>query len=299
MKPLFHPIKTIGIFSPSSSIVPERFERGAAILKEHGFQLVIHPQTYHGSESGNQYAGAPEQKAEALMDLWQNPEVNLIMASCGGNFSAQFLHLLDFQKMAETPKPIMGFSDTTAILSAFYKNGLHGIFGPTVQTLSKIENVPQVVDIMKGSPLTMLEVNSAEGLKLLSPAPKATITAPVFAATLSILVSLIGTPYFPDLKGHILLLEDIGEELSRLDRMLWQLNQACPFSQLAALGFGEFVDLVDTGRPLGHSFDDILKKHQIESPCPLFTHAPIGHGSHLTPIPLGQILTLDFTPPIH
>lgn len=227
------------------------------------------------------------------MELWSDNSIDAVMASCGGNFSAQFLHLLDFGKIAETPKPLIGFSDATSILTALYaKTGIGGIFGPTVQTLGRIGDVDKVIDGLRGyTTNTSIDMSRAVLLNGVTTSAK----APLYAATLSVLLSLAGTPYFPNLAGHILMVEDIGEELSHLDRMLWQLDQLCPLNSLAGLIFGEMIDLKDTGRPLGLGFEAILQKFANELNTPLIMNAPFGHGSHFMPIPIGRAATIDFS----
>ena len=282
----------IGIFSPSSTINRERFSKGISLLEQRGFDVTIHPQTYIGADTGNQYAGSPSEKAAAFMDLWNDDSVTTIMASCGGNFSSQFLHLLDYEELALTPKALVGFSDTTALLSALYScAGIGGIFGPTVQSLGRIENMDKALDILFGTPNTKIDLDGATLLP--SSLNNKSVKAPLYAATLTVLMSLAGTPYFPDLSGHILVIEDIGEELSHLDRMLWQLNQLCPFSHLEGLVFGEYVDMRDTGRPLGMDFEGIIKKHTDGLLIPTLINAPIGHGNRFVPIHLGRTATLD------
>ncbi len=284
--------KSVGIFSPSSSINRQRFEAGLAVMEQYGFRTIIHPQTYNGADTDIQYSGAPEQKAAAFMDLWTNPDVDVVMTSCGGNFSSQFLHLLDYKKIATISKPLIGFSDTTALLSAIYsKTGIGGIFGPTVQTLGRIDNLDRVFEILNGKQNTFIDLS---GCKILS-SSEVSPQSPLYAATLSVLVSLAGTEYFPNLSGHILMIEDIGEEPSHLDRMLWQLNQISPFRNLAGLAFGEFIDLKDTGRPLGLDFEGIIKKHINGLNIPVLIQAPIGHGARFMPIPLGRTARLDIS----
>ena len=214
------------------------------------------------------------------------------MASCGGNFSSQFLHLLDFEKMAAAPKPLIGFSDTTALLAAMYaRTKTGGMFGPTVQTLGRIESPDKIINLLFGAPPAKIELKGAKPLNSV----KKSIQAPIFAATLSVLLSLAGTPYFPDLSGHILMIEDIGEELSHLDRLLWQLDQICALSGLAGLVVGECIDLKDTGRPLGFNFEDIIQKHTDGLNCPVLLNAPFGHGTRFMPLPIGRKAILDTT----
>lgn len=280
--------QTIGIFSPSSSIVPERFEAGLLILRERGYKLVIHPQTYEGSTSGNQQAGTAEQKAAAFMELWADKNIHAIIASCGGNSAVHMLPLLNWDKIKATPKTLMGFSDTTALISALYqKTKISGYFGPTVQTLGRIRDLNLIFQVLESNQSDIIPLLPAKVIK------HGLVEAPVFAATLSVLLSLAGTEFFPSLEGHILILEDIGEELSHLDRMLWQLRQVIDFKKLAGIAFGEFVDIKDTGRPLGLSFDDIMRYHTADIDGPVIINAPIGHGNSLFPIPLGWEVTLD------
>ncbi|HNQ92400.1 MAG TPA: LD-carboxypeptidase [Alphaproteobacteria bacterium] len=277
--------KTIGIFSPSSSIIADRFEQGCDILRQRGYTLVIHPQTYVGSESGNQPAGTPQEKVEAYRDLASMSEIDLIMASTGGNRS--YFLLPDFLN-GPNHKPLMGFSDTTTLLAAHYTKGIKGFFGPTVQTLSRMDaaSVDLTFEILSGSRTKPITFETAKTLNAKH------VTAPIFAATLSSLCVLAGTPFMPDLNGHILILEDVGDETSRFDRMLWQsLNVVKP----AGVIFGEFADTKDTGRPYGESMDNILEKHANSLHCPVISNAPIGHNGQIFPIHQGQTVTFDAT----
>ncbi len=283
--------QTIGVMAPSSAIVPERFDAGLSILKQRGFHVVIHPQTYLGVETGNQLCGSPAQKAAAFMELWTDPKIDAVIAAGGGNFASQFLHLLDFEHMSCTPKPLSGYSDTTALLTALYaKTHIGGFFGPTIQNLSHNGHLDQVFALYAAADSIRIPLTGAKIITSARQCPP----APVFAATLSVLLSLAGTPYFPDLSGHILILEDIGDELSRIDRALWQLAQIVPFSALAGLIFGQFLNMTDTGRPLGFNWDGIIRKHTHELNCPILTNAPIGHGRDLFPVPLGRFASIDF-----
>lgn len=287
--PALNPGDTIGVFSPSSSIVTERFQAGVKILEERGYNVLIHPQTYSGSDTGDQQAGTPENKAAALMDLWLDKNVRAIFASCGGNGAVHMLPLIDWPALTGSPKILMGFSDITALLSGLYtQTHIAGYFGPTVQTLSRLENINLVFDLLGGTTsgyiISMPDVGIVQ---------HGMAEAPVFAATLSVLLSLAGTQYFPSLEGHILVLEDIGEELSRLDRLFWQLRQVVDFSKLAGLICGDFIDLQDTGRPFGQNFDDIIRLHSTDINGPVVTGAPLGHGKRLFPLAQGQPALID------
>jgi len=280
------PIRTIGIFSPSSRIIQDRFDRGCSLLRERGYNLVIHPQTYLGDDPSKQPTGSTQEKLEAFKNLTANPEIDLIMAATGGNRACFLLpEILD----VPTQKPLMGFSDITMLLSSFYSKGQrNGFFGPGVQTLQKLTtaDIDLTFSIANGT------FKGPHLLKETTPIIKGEVTAPVFAATLAVLCALAGTPYFPDLNGHILVLEDIGEETSAIDRMLWQLFRIV---KPAGLVFGRFSDVQDTGRPYGESLEEILAKHAKSLSCPAVFNAPIGHDGQIFAIPQGRKITLDAT----
>lgn len=281
------PIHTIGIFAPSSAIAPDRFEAGLKILHDRGYQTLVHPQTYEGVGAATQYNSSDAGKITAYKDLSGDSSVDLIMAATGGN-RACFL-LPEWNSLGHG-KPLMGFSDTTALLAALYKDGLDGYFGPTVQTLAHMDqaHLDLTFDLFDGMSRTIPLPDSFAFRN-------GQATAPVFAATLSVLCALTGTPYFPDLTGHILILEDIGEELSRIDRMIWQLSQIIPFERLAGLVFGQFADCQDTGTPYGESLNGILQKHAAPLSIPILGNAPIDHKGRIFPILTGRTITLDAT----
>lgn len=285
-------IRTIGVMSPSSTIVRERFEDGINILRGMGFKVIVHPQSYEGADSDHQNTGNTAHKVAALRDLTANPEIDLIMASCGGNRACFILDLLDIAQ--DLRKPMMGFSDTCMLLAAQYRAGVVGIFGPTVQTLTRMDaqHLNLTHQILKGTKQGLTESDFPTAIPLHTQ-PFDPITAPVFATTLSILCSLFGTKYMPNLEGHILIVEDIGEEISHLDRSLWHLRQIFPRGFLKGLVFGEFLNMIDTGRPYGEGLENILKNHARAFGCPVLMHYPIGHSGAIFPIFQGEPVTLD------
>lgn len=276
---------TIGIFAPSSSIIPEKFEAGLQILKDQGYKTVIHPQTYIGAGEQTQIAGTPEQKIAAYKELVSEKSVDFIMTATGGNRSC---FLLDGLATLETHKPIMGFSDITALLGLHYKLGIPSIFGPTVQTLGRMEEHHIDLTFKKLNSQAPMNISLAGSISI----SKGEVTAPIFAATMSNLASLCGTKFLPDLNNHILVLEDIGDETNRLDRMIWQiLNQINP----AGVIFGQFLAPEETGRPYGEAITEILQKHGSLLAAPCIMNAPIAHDGRIFPITCGQSATLDAT----
>ena len=280
---------TIGIIAPSSHIESDVLDAGVAALRDYGFKVFIHPQTLARDQ---QSAGTAVEKAAALHQVFLDPEIKAVIGAGGGNRAVHLLDHIDFDLIRANPKIYMGFSDSTALLSAIaYKSGLTTFHGPMVKSLAK--TLPPCLDYT----FSLLSGKTQE-----YPLQKAeTLTAgkadgPLYGGTLSVLCSLIGTPYMPDLTGAILFLEDINEELSRIDRMLWQLRQAAPFSKISGLVFGQFINPLDTGRPYGFSLTDILKEHTDKLEIPVVMNAPFGHGDLQYALPVGQNASLEAAP---
>lgn len=283
------PGDVIGIIAPSSLIESDQLDAGVAVLRDAGFGVSIHPQTL--ARCG-QSAGTPIEKVAAFHEVFLDPSIRAVMAAGGGNRASQFLHLLDFSLIRSHPKLYIGFSDSTAPLAALAaKTGLVACHGPLVKTLPRLDHgaLSHLFALLKGgmSPYPMdattcLTPGQAEGR--------------AFGGTLSVLTSLIGTTYLPDLGGAILYLEDTGEELSRIDRMLWQLKTALPFQRLAGLVFGQFSLPEETGRPFCLSLEEVIREHTKDLDIPVVMNAPFGHAGVNYALPSGGLVSLTASP---
>lgn len=275
------PGQDIHIVAPASKIIAEKFTAGCDVIRARGFNPVVHPQCY--AEDG-QSAGTIAEKAAALQSILDLPTPQIIWAAGGGNRTA---HMLPHLRPGPVKHTLVGFSDITALLHRPYINGL---FGPSVQRLSdlNVADTDYVFDLLTHGradyPLSDCTILRA-----------GTMTAPVFGGTLALLCALCGTPYMPDLRGAILAIEDVNEQPSRIDRMLWQLRHAIPFADLAGLIVGDFGNLPETGRPFGFTLRDIITEHTTPYDFPVIMDAPLGHGQRLQAIPQGARVTLTVT----
>lgn len=277
---------TIGIVAPSSYIESDRLDMGVAVLRDYGFQVKIHPQTLARE---NQSAGGIVEKVSAFHQMFLDPEVKAIMAAGGGNRSAHILGSLDYDLIRANPKMYIGFSDSTALLSAISSRaGVACIHGPVVKSLPRTaKDSLDFLFLLLAGKLPHYPFEKAVGLT------EGTATGRLIGGNLGVFSSLVGTAWQPPVEGSILFLEDVNEELSRLDRMLWHLRQSLPFSKLAGIVFGQFSDVQDTGRPFGYTLEDILREHTADLKIPVAMNAPLGHGEALYALPAGCTATLD------
>lgn len=271
----------IGVFSPSSWVEAEKVDTARRALEQQGYRVFIHPQTLRRA---HQFAGSEAERTAALHDLLRDRNVKAIFAAGGGNGALHWLDDIDYALVKKHPKILLGFSDVTALLNAFQaRTGLVTFHGPV---LTWIPAQPSAMNdfnmnILSGKapsyPLAdarVLRGGLAEG-KLVG-------------GNLSLFHLLPGTAQAPKAKGAILFLEDVGEELSHIDRMFVHLKRTGVLGQISGLVCGAFSNSKDTGRkPFGMKLDDIVLKHIGDRKIPIVMDAPFGHTTTLYTMPVG------------
>lgn len=276
---------TIAIIAPSSRGQPDL--AGVGILEKRGFKVRVHAQNFL---TDNQSAGSAAQRAMALTEMFADPKVDAVMAARGGNRAMHFLPMLDFSAIKANPKPFIAFSDGTALLNAFYaQTGLIGYHGPTLSRVAKAQpsELDQMVNALqgKGAKLNWNDAVTVQGGKA---------SGPLIGGNLSMMAALCGTPYMPDASGAILFIEDIGDQLSRYDRMLAQLRLAGVLSKISGLVIGQMiVDGDSSVTPFGFSVEDIIQDHIKGLNIPVLMNAPFGHSGPLCTLPVGGMAMLD------
>lgn len=279
---------TIGIMAPSSRVDRKLVAKAVTQLQALGFQVYVHPQTY--AKKG-QSAGTAQQKADALHDLYRNPDIKAIFAAAGGNQAGALLEKLDFALIQKNKKIIMGYSDVTVILNAIHKKtGTVTFHGPTLQTIGRklpAAQLKQTFNLLGGEAADM-------PLKKSKVINTGTAHGKLIGGNLSLVTSLLGTPWQPDFKGAVLFLEDVGEELSRVDRMLQHLRNAGVLNQISGLVLGGFTGMTDKGsKPYGKTVEAMIREVTSGLNIPVVMNAPFGHGRNLYTLPVGAPAHLD------
>lgn len=284
-------IKTIGIAAPAGVFDVPRFKRGLAVLRDLGYELFVDDRIY---ASDGYLAGPDHLRAAVLRDVFANDAVDAVMCARGGYGCARLLPLLDWQAIATANKPLIGFSDCTALFGGLYAaGGKHCWHGPVVSQMEDLgeESLRAFVLALEQGGKMMYMAEDANCLR----AGKA--RAPLFGGNLAVLCSLAGTPYFPDMRGHILFLEDLNEDLYKIDRMLTQLKLAGVLDTAAGVVLGEFVDCGDA-KAIDRRLLELLEYRDI----PVLSGFPAGHSANNHLLPLGmscflnaQVKSLTFT----
>ncbi len=279
---------TIGVFAPSSWVDPEDIEKSSQYVESLGYNVFIHPQTY---EREHQSAGTILQKAMAFQGLWQRKDIDAIWIAGGGNRCLHLLSALNLEalKRAE-PKPVIGFSDATALLNTLHAHtSIITFHGPVFKNLHKHnpEQLNHLFTLLEGEKNTSYLIKKDNIIK------EGKASGRLIGGNLSIF------QYLPQIwindicDNAIIFLEDCNEEISRIDRTFTYLRQLGIFKKCAALLLGEFSNLKDTGRPYGYTLKDIILEHTENLDIPVLCNMPFGHGKNLYSFPIGASATLD------
>lgn len=280
-----------GVITPSSSLeTPEKIRNGLAYLAELGYHSKIGNFVYGSS---NHFSGTPKERASDIMNFFKNPDIAAIIASCGGYGAQSVLPYLDFNIIRQNPKPIIGFSDITALQTAVY----------TLSRISSIAGIMLKFDFSDNNPAFQTK-NSFEKLIIdgqFTPVPAGNILNSGYAEGVLIgtnfctLMSLAGTTYFPRLEQKILLLEDIDEKSYRIERLLCQLEQQQGFELVSAIIFGTFSNCA-LNHPEEKDIESVLDEFAARHPkITMVKHFPFGHTKARICLPIGEKMQLDAT----
>ncbi len=266
---------TVAVVATSGPAQREELEAGVAVLAKRYRLLRL-----DGEVPPQRYLAAPDDhRRAALQRALDDDEVRAVIATRGGYGVARLLPGLRLR----TGKPVVGFSDLTALHAALQCRGVRSLHGPVVTQLgcSPPEVAARLFDALEGAPLEPLQGTWASGF--------GTAEGPLLGGNLSVLTRLIGTPYFPSTHGAVLLLEDVGERPYRLDRMWTHLLQAGCLEGVAGIALGSFSQC-DDGDTHG---DEVAAELAASLGIPVVSGLSIGHGEVNLSVPLGARVRLD------
>lgn len=307
----------IGIFSssdPATVISQVRYERGKRFLEQKGFYIK------EGSLAGKQdyyRSGTPRERAEELNELLRDPEVKMIMSTIGGTNSNSVIPYIDYEAFQRSPKLIIGYSDTTAILLALYaKTNIPVFYGPAlVPSFGELE--PLVNDTYqyfenlfvnkKSLPYNVPrpEKWSDERINWLEKTQEKTlydnewicvnggvVEGRLIGGNINTMYGFIGTEYFPEIKnGDILLIEDCTKDAATVEKNFAMLKLHGVFDKVGGviLGKHELFDDLGTGRKPYEILVEQLEHLNI----PILAEFDCAHTHPMHAMPIGRKVKLD------
>jgi muramoyltetrapeptide carboxypeptidase len=276
-----HPGDAVALVAPSGPVSREAFAGGAAILGER-YRLVYGARLF---ERRGFLAGDDDARARELQAALADPSIAAVMLARGGYGLTRILDRLDSAAFARAPKPILGFSDGTALHAWAARAGVQSIHSPVVTQLGllSVEDGDALVSLVeRPEPPRPLE-----GLRALAPGRA---EGWLFGGNLEVLSRLCGTPHLPLLDGAVLLLEEVSERPYRIDRSLTQLISAGALAGVRGVVVGALHRCDEPDMPTP---EEVVRERLAPLGVPIVAGAPIGHAARNRAVPLGARVTVD------
>jgi len=268
----------VRIVAPASSAKVEVAQLALAKLRSMSFQPRF---GQHAFRKGPLfYAGTTSQRLQDLHDAFADENSSVVVSLRGGYGSNYLLSGLDTELIRKHPKPFLAYSDLTGIqLHLLDKIGLPAFHGPMATTDFAVENGIHVESLLAALGGTSYSLCDAEGLRTLKMgALNKNTTGILYGGCLSILVSLLGTPWEPQTEGKLLFLEDTGAKPYQIDRMLWQLRNAGKLEGIKGVIFGEMLDCSSPGAAY-NLLEEVILQHFEDMDIPIAIGLRSGHVS--------------------
>ena len=303
----------IYVISPSGAVLhPERVAPAKARLAAAGYRVRLDPAALKRHQ---RFAGTDAQRIAAFERAAAAPEP-IVMSARGGYGLTRLLGALDFPALARSGKHWVGFSDFTAFhLAMLARAGAVTWAGPALiadfgapfpaPVAAEAEGAEEAEQEESDEDTTLgcFDDAMAGRLELLgfefdSPGGRRALTGfeaegVLWGGNLALVTSLLGTPYFPDVEGGILFLEDVNEHPYRLERMLTQLLHAGVLGRQRAILMGQFTDYRLSESDDGFDWPQVLKWLARQIDVPILTGLPFGHGGPKLSLPHGAEIGLS------
>lgn len=300
--PALEPGQLVGVCAPSGPCPPERLAPGLALLSVH-VPLRLGPVANRLAQGGDRgtsppyLAGSDEERADELRALIADPDIRAIVMARGGYGLTRILPLLDPAALRADPKPIVGFSDGTALLAWALHAGVRPLHGPVVVQLPSValEDLQALLQALTNrEPAGII----ARGLTA-NTGYSGPISGRIMAANLSMLTALVGTPWQVPTDDALLALEEVGERPYAIDRDLTQLLHAEALPGLGAAILGDFTRCTDPPHVAGNddqpepAFATVVARLASWG-IPAVRGLAIGHGARNQTLPCGARAELNF-----
>ncbi len=272
------------MIAPAGPVNPDRLRLGLDRLAPH-LRLRV-PDDIARADGPGYLAGSDERRAAELDGMLRDPDIRAVIAARGGYGVLRILPLLDPAVLRADPKPIVGFSDVTALLSWSERAGVRGIHGPVVSQLGDLPegDLAHLIRLLRDpTPLGLLPWRLAPiGAPLTAPR-----TGRLVGGNLALIANLVGTPWQVDSAGAVVLLEEVGEQPYALDRYLTHTGLGGALDGAVGALVGDLVRCGDADAAMA-VVDERLRHVGI----PGLGAAPIGHGTRNVAVPWGARVVL-------
>jgi len=299
LPPKLRPAARVALLAPSGPLLErDHLARGAELCRALGLEPVLMP---NAGKAHGYLAGTDDERLADLNAALTDPAIDAVWCLRGGNGMNRIIDRVDFAGFAAKPKIVLGYSDITVLLIALTtETGVVTFHGPMARfamspfsrahfelVLSR-DDVPGLLGRVRSNP----DVLVPDRGRIVTVVP-GRATGRLIGGNLTLLQSLIGTRYFPDLDGAVLFLEDINEDLYRIDRIFGHLRLAGALDALAGVAIGHFSRMRQATFEGAFGLDEVLRTYFPLRHVPVAHGFPIGHVPEQWTLPLGVLAELD------
>ncbi|TWT06995.1 LD-carboxypeptidase [Planococcus sp. CPCC 101016] len=282
---------TVGVIAPSSPPNQENLQKALPFLEALGLKIKL------GKSLDAAYgylAGTDEERLADLHAMFEDPEVSGIICAGGGFGAARYADQIDYAMIMENPKVFWGYSDITFLHTAIgeYAN-LVTFHGPMLASDVGKKEFHERSGRMFGQLFEPFELHYTEEVAPLETLVGGVAQGELVGGNLSLIRSAIGTKFDLDVKGKILLIEDIDEEPYEVDEILNQLRMARKFDEAAGIVIGDFKNAEPKKRKPSLTLDEVFSHYFSDSKIPVVKGFKIGHCEPHFSVPLGALARLD------
>lgn len=263
---------TIGIVCPAGFMPYEKAATCIEILEQWGYKVKVGKTL--GSQRGY-FSGTDEERLTDLQQMLDDDTVQAVLCGRGGYGMGRIIDQIDFTRFKKKPKWVIGFSDITVFHAHVYRRySVAGIHAPMAAAFNDLQYKNEYVQSLR-------KVLTGKKTKYTSSSHSfnkmGSVTAPLIGGNLSLIAHLVGTPSALKTKDHILFLEDVGEYIYNIDRMLYQLKRSGAFNEVAGVVIGLFSDMKDTVVPFGSTVYEVINEVLREYDFPVCYQFPVSH----------------------
>jgi muramoyltetrapeptide carboxypeptidase len=276
----------IGITCPAGYMAEAKAQTCIETLQSWGFQVMVGKTI--GGRSKNYFSGTDEVRRDELQAMLDDENIKAILCGRGGYGVGRIIDQLDFTAFKKKPKWIIGFSDITVLHAHLYtKIKTASLHAPMASAFNEGEN--KYIKALEKAIIGKKAKYSCAPHPFNKPG---TVTAELVGGNLSLLVHLTGTPSAINTKNKILFIEDIGEHIYNIDRMLYQMKRSGKLDSLAGLIVGGFTNMLDTERPFGKKVNKLIKEITAAYDYPVCYGFPVSHNKENYALKVGVSYTL-------
>jgi len=264
---------------------PATVDRAAQFFASRGWRVQAGDTCFARHE---RFAGPDDLRAAELQRFCTDSTIDVVVSARGGYGLSRIVDQLDFEAIRRANRTIVGYSDFTAFNLAYLAlTGGVSFQGPSAGDFGSVTPDPFTVDNFFAAieqPEHMLEFES-DG-------PSCELRGTLWGGNLALITALIGTRYFPKVRGGIFFIEDVNEPAYRIERMLYQLLQAGVLDKQKALVVGDFDPVTPMPNDNGFTVASVLAQLRTEIDLPVVTGLPFGHVVSKATLPVGGSATL-------